>query len=128
MRSSCSSCCCALTRKTGSSSGDSHESRTHSPLWRSRGVDDRGSTGAEARPRRRTDLGGRCQPQQTSGDDRVVASGSCVKNGNDACTSDADCSIGGCGGELCGGLGEGGISTCECAGPEAPVSGCGCVN
>ena len=59
---------------------------------------------------------------------RTPASGQCVKNGNEACTTDADCVAGGCGGELCHNPAfGGGISTCECAGPGAPVAGCGCV-
>ena len=57
---------------------------------------------------------------------RTPASGQCVKNSNDACSTDADCLSGGCGGELCynPALG-GGISTCECTAPA--VTGCGCV-
>jgi hypothetical protein len=59
---------------------------------------------------------------------RTPASGQCVKNSNEACTTDADCVAGGCGGELCYNPAfGGGISTCECAGPGAPVAGCGCV-
>jgi eight-cysteine-cluster-containing protein len=60
--------------------------------------------------------------------DREVASGACVKNTFDSCTSDADCVAGGCGGELCFNPAEsGGFSTCECTTPTGP-SGCGCVN
>lgn len=63
------------------------------------------------------------------GTERTPASGPCVKNSNEACTTDADCATGGCGGELCYNPAfGGGISTCECAGPGAPVQGCGCVN
>ncbi|MEZ4226594.1 MAG: hypothetical protein R3B13_36945 [Polyangiaceae bacterium] len=58
---------------------------------------------------------------------RTPASGQCVKNSNDACSTDADCLGGGCGGELCynPALGSG-ISTCECTAPMN-VKGCGCV-
>lgn len=61
-------------------------------------------------------------------DQRTPASGQCVKNSNETCTTDADCAVGGCGGELCHNPAfGGGISTCECAGPGAAVAGCGCV-
>ncbi len=60
--------------------------------------------------------------------ERTPATGQCVKNSNESCTTDADCAVGGCGGELCYNPAfGGGISTCECAGPGAPVTGCGCV-
>ena len=64
---------------------------------------------------------------ECSGDDREPASGFCIKNSNDECESDADCTSGGCGGELCFNpdLGSG-ISTCECTAPT-DVGGCGCV-
>jgi hypothetical protein len=60
-------------------------------------------------------------------DPRTPATGACVRNSNDACSGDADCTAGGCGGELCfnPSLGEG-VSTCDCTTPAA-VS-CGCVN
>jgi eight-cysteine-cluster-containing protein len=64
---------------------------------------------------------GMCQP-------RTPASGACVKNSNDECTKDSDCTGGGCGGELCYNPDvSSGISTCECTEPTA-VTGCGCVN
>jgi hypothetical protein len=66
--------------------------------------------------------------QQHCGTERVPAAGACIKNSQDACTTDADCVAGGCGGELCfnPALG-GGISTCECTSPTN-VGGCGCLN
>ena len=61
-------------------------------------------------------------------DDREPASGMCVKNSGDACSTDADCVSGGCGGELCYNPAMGGgISTCECTTPT-DVAGCGCVD
>lgn len=57
---------------------------------------------------------------------RTPASGACIRNSSDACTTDADCATGGCGGELCEGVGKGGVTTCECTAPQG-VS-CGCVN
>lgn len=60
--------------------------------------------------------------------EREPASGMCVKNSNDECTSDEDCNSGGCGGELCFNPAvSSGISTCECTAPTT-VDGCGCVN
>ncbi len=59
---------------------------------------------------------------------RTPASGQCIKNSNDTCTTDADCVSGGCGGELCfNPAGGTGFSSCECAGPGAGAAGCGCV-
>jgi hypothetical protein len=68
-----------------------------------------------------------CQDYDQFCGERTPASGQCVKNSNDACSSDADCKGGGCGGELCYNpeLGSG-ISTCECTAPTN-VAGCGCV-
>jgi hypothetical protein len=61
-------------------------------------------------------------------DVRTPASGVCVKNSNDACSSDADCKGGGCGGELCYNPQiSGGISTGQCTAPTN-VAGCGCVS
>jgi len=58
---------------------------------------------------------------------RTPAAGFCVKNSNDNCTTDVDCTNGGCGGELCYNPAlDGGISTCECTMPTN-VAGCGCV-
>jgi hypothetical protein len=62
------------------------------------------------------------------GTTRTPASGQCVKNSNDACSTDADCTGGGCGGELCYNPDvSSGISTCECTAPTN-VKGCGCVS
>lgn len=62
------------------------------------------------------------------GEERVPASGMCVRNGNEACTTDADCVSGGCGGELCYNASFGvGISPCDCSTPQN-VGGCGCVS
>jgi len=61
-------------------------------------------------------------------DVRTPATGACIKNSNDACSSDADCKGGGCGGELCYNPAvSSGISTCECTAPTS-VKGCGCVS
>ena len=60
-------------------------------------------------------------------EDRTPATGMCIKNSNDSCTSDADCVAGGCGGELCyNPASGGGVSTCECTAPTGPS--CGCVD
>jgi hypothetical protein len=57
--------------------------------------------------------------------ERTPVTGQCIKNSNDACASDADCAVGGCGGELCFNPEvSGGISTCECT---TPAASCGCV-
>lgn len=57
---------------------------------------------------------------------REAVSGACIKNSEDSCESDADCTSGGCGGELCYNPEvSGGESDCECTMPTA-VS-CGCV-
>lgn len=60
-------------------------------------------------------------------DPRTPVDGACIKNSGDACTTDADCTSGGCGGELCfnPAVSEG-VSTCECTAPVGP--GCGCVS
>lgn len=59
---------------------------------------------------------------------RVAATGQCVRNANDSCTTDADCTTGGCGGELCfNPAASAGFTTCDCSTPVGP-SGCGCVN
>lgn len=58
---------------------------------------------------------------------RLPASGQCVRNAGDACASDADCEMGGCGGEVCYNPAKsGGVSTCDCTTPVGPS--CGCVN
>jgi hypothetical protein len=58
---------------------------------------------------------------------REIAEGMCVRNSLEACTSDADCTSGGCGGELCYNPAfGGGITTCDCTAPTN-VTGCGCV-
>jgi eight-cysteine-cluster-containing protein len=73
------------------------------------------------------DCGGICTPDDGGDDDREPASGQCVRNGNDACETDADCSTGGCGGELCfNPANGGGFTTCDCFTPSG-VGGCGCV-
>lgn len=61
-----------------------------------------------------------CEPARTP------VNAHCIRSTNDACQTDADCTAGGCGGELCynPALG-GGVSTCDC-GPPSQV-GCGCV-
>jgi len=57
---------------------------------------------------------------------RSPVSGACIRNAEDACESDSDCTAGGCGGELCynPALSDG-ESTCDCTSP--PIA-CGCVN
>ncbi len=73
-----------------------------------------------------TEPGGACIQLLCDDDDRTPATGACIKNSNDTCTSDADCTAGGCGGELCFNPAvSSGISTCECTTPA--VTGCGCV-
>ncbi|WP_437671766.1 hypothetical protein [Sorangium sp. So ce131] len=63
---------------------------------------------------------------EAASDDRTPVSGACIRNSGDACTTDADCVAGGCGGDLCYNPAvSDGISTCECVGPEL---GCGCVD
>lgn len=58
---------------------------------------------------------------------RLPASGQCVRNAGDACASDFDCQVGGCGGELCYSPAKSsGISTCDCTTPTGPS--CGCVD
>jgi len=58
--------------------------------------------------------------------DRTPASGRCVRSSGETCNTDADCTTGGCGGELCYNPSSGGgISTCECTAPVGPS--CGCV-
>jgi hypothetical protein len=70
---------------------------------------------------------GDCCDDFTAECSREPASGMCVKNSNDQCTTDADCVAGGCGGELCYNPNvSNGISTCECTTPTN-VTGCGCV-
>ncbi|WP_437753313.1 hypothetical protein [Sorangium sp. So ce1389] len=58
--------------------------------------------------------------------DRTPVSGLCIRNSGDACASDADCAVGGCGGEVCHNpaVSEG-ISTCDCT---SPGLACGCVD
>ncbi|MFT3770079.1 MAG: hypothetical protein QM820_32015 [Minicystis sp.] len=58
---------------------------------------------------------------------RLPASGQCVRNAGDACSSDDDCQAGGCGGELCFNPSlSNGASTCDCSTPAK--ASCGCVN
>ncbi|WP_437965449.1 hypothetical protein WMF04_38310 [Sorangium sp. So ce260] len=63
--------------------------------------------------------------EEASGE-RTPASGRCIRNSGDACASDADCAIGGCGSELCHNpaVSEG-VSTCDCT---SPGLSCGCVD
>lgn len=57
---------------------------------------------------------------------RIPITSECIRNANDACSMDADCVAGGCGGELCHGVANMGASDCNCT---APVGiSCGCVN
>jgi hypothetical protein len=57
----------------------------------------------------------------------LPATGACVKNAGDACTTDLDCQAGGCGGELCfNPAASSGASTCECVAPAQ--ASCGCVS
>lgn len=59
---------------------------------------------------------------------RTKVSGGCAKSSDETCSTDADCTSGGCGGELCYNPAfGGGISTCECTAPTS-VAGCGCVS
>ena len=58
-------------------------------------------------------------------DERLPVSEPCVKNSYDGCSTDADCTIGGCGGDVCFNPAvSDGASDCDC---EAPTYGCGCV-
>ena len=73
-------------------------------------------------------LGDCCSDYDAKCGVREPASGTCVKNSGDSCSTDADCIAGGCGGELCyNPTSGGGFSTCECAGPGGNAVGCGCV-
>ncbi len=68
-----------------------------------------------------------CSDYKQFCDVREPASGACIKNSNNPCSSDLDCTSGGCGGELCFNPAvSSGISTCECTAPTS-VQGCGCV-
>ena len=59
--------------------------------------------------------------------DRTLVSGRCMRSSDDSCTTDADCTAGGCGGELCyNPASGGGITTCDCV--QAPSVSCGCVS
>ena len=69
-----------------------------------------------------------CDDYQTVCAERTTASGVCVRNSEDECSTDADCMAGGCGGEVCFNPDvSSGISTCDCTSPQG-VTGCGCVN
>lgn len=58
-------------------------------------------------------------------EDRMPVQEACIRDTNDACDTDADCTTGGCGGELCYNPAvSGGNSTCDCS---APTLSCGCV-
>ncbi|APR79401.1 Tryptophan synthase alpha chain [Minicystis rosea] len=77
--------------------------------------------------------GGECGWRQTKeleacidADGRLPATGQCVRNAGDACSSDDDCSAGGCGGEVCFNPSlSSGVSTCDCTTPAK--ASCGCV-
>jgi hypothetical protein len=56
---------------------------------------------------------------------RTPVSGQCIRNSPDTCTTDADCTTGGCGGEVCHGVANPANSTCDCTAPQG-IS-CGCV-
>jgi hypothetical protein len=59
-------------------------------------------------------------------DDRVPVNDACAKTSFDECDSDADCTTGGCGGEVCfnPALSDG-ASDCDCTAPT--TYGCGCI-
>lgn len=61
-------------------------------------------------------------PQTT----RMPASGQCIRNSQETCSTDADCKPGGCGGELCEAIGSSGATDCNCTAPQGVT--CGCVN
>ena len=92
-----------------------------------------GSAGSDATP----GSGGNLSSGGSAGDafatggasstDRTPVSGGCARSTGDACSSDSDCLVGGCGGELCYGAASGeGITTCDCTAPEG--LSCGCVD
>ena len=59
-------------------------------------------------------------------DVRSIAGGYCIRSSGDPCTSDSDCAVGGCGGELCYNPAlSGGGTICDCGSPQGPC--CGCV-
>jgi hypothetical protein len=67
------------------------------------------------------------QYQACLGDERTVLTGPCARTTGDACSTDADCATGGCGGELCyAPAAHDGppMTTCDC---EPPQGSCGCV-
>lgn len=57
---------------------------------------------------------------------RMPISAECIRNAPNTCATDADCKTGGCGGELCAGIDNDGVTDCNCTAPQG-VS-CGCVN
>ena len=72
-------------------------------------------------------LGDCCSDYQQACHERVAAAGACIKSSNDACATDADCTAGGCGGELCFNPAKSETTTdCSCSAPTN-VKGCGCV-
>jgi hypothetical protein len=74
-----------------------------------------------------TKYGDCCKDYAAACAPRVPVNGGCAKSSGDTCSTDADCTAGGCGGELCYNPAMGGgISTCECTTPTN-VTGCGCV-
>lgn len=67
-----------------------------------------------------------CQQATSSCEPRKTVSGQCIRNYGGGCTTDADCTTGGCGGEVCLAKGMDDVSTCECGPPQG--IGCGCVD
>jgi hypothetical protein len=67
-----------------------------------------------------------CSECAGGGDRTPVEGEMCARDEGHACETDADCAVGGCGGELCYNpdLGGGG-TTCDCT---APAANCGCVD
>jgi hypothetical protein len=60
-------------------------------------------------------------------DTRTLVTGVCARSSGSSCQSDLDCTIGGCGKELCYNPTYGNISTtCDCVAPSH--LSCGCVN
>ncbi|WP_437935421.1 hypothetical protein [Sorangium sp. So ce341] len=63
---------------------------------------------------------------ESAAGDRTPVSGRCIRNSGDACATDDDCAVGGCGGELCHNPAvSDGASTCDCS---SPGLACGCVD
>jgi hypothetical protein len=59
-------------------------------------------------------------------DERMSVNDGCARSSFDECDSDADCTTGGCGGEVCHNPAvSDGASDCDCTAPT--IYGCGCV-